>query len=324
MGTTHARGYVSRMPLGGYGLLAALTACSDSGAAQDDGGAPDADPRLDVAAVELRPPPPGPLGCRAVDVLFMIDNSPSMRPKQERLAAAFPTFVDAMFDRLPRNTDLHVGITTSSFTTMATMEGHADCRTSATPEYIMSRYQTPGMLNNNENGGQGRLFRHEGMVFFTANTSGDREALKRWFTAAAPAVGERSSSVECSSAGVAYVTDPANAGVNQGFIRDLGAVMVIVALTDEPDKSPEGARRYHDLFVRAKEQCGGDRCIVTAGILPPCAMGANEPLYQFLNAFGRPPTIGDIEGTSMDYTRVVGDALARTVSELCSNIPAPP
>ncbi len=306
-------------------LFGLLGHCSDSGEVDPmDASVVDVDRRLDVTPVEIRPPGPGPLGCRSVDVLFLIDNSASMRPKQERLAQAFPTFIDAMFDRLPRGTDLHVGITTTSFTTMATMEGHQDCRTLATPAYVLSRYQRPDMAANNENGGQGRLFRHQGVSYFTANTSGDREAIKRWFTTAALAVGEQSSSVECSAAGIGYVAHPANATANANFIRDLGSVLVVVALTDEPDKSPETTAVYHDMFVRAKQQCGGDRCIVTAGIIPPCSVGVNDPLYAFLRSFGRMPGVGDIEGTSAEYTRVVGDTLVRTVNELCSTIPTPP
>src|SRR5690606_32219074 len=53
--------------------------------------------------------------CTAVDILFVIDNSPSMGPYQEQLAFAFPTFVDAMWSHLQPGTDLHVGITTTSF-----------------------------------------------------------------------------------------------------------------------------------------------------------------------------------------------------------------
>src|SRR4051812_9580056 len=45
--------------------------------------------------------PPAPVGCEAVDILFVIDNSPSMAPYQEALATAFPGFIDEMWNVLP-------------------------------------------------------------------------------------------------------------------------------------------------------------------------------------------------------------------------------
>ncbi len=306
------------------GAFAFGTACGPAGSNSMDGGW-DAPPPRDVRPIEVTPPPPGPLGCRGVDILFLVDNSPSMRPKQQRLAEAFPRFVDAMFQQLPQGTDLHVGITTTSFYVGDTGEGFQACRTTATPDYIQSRYMTPLMMNTGENGGQGRLFRYDNRNFFSTNTTtGDRDALRQWFTAAATGVGEESSSVECSSAGIGYAAHASNASTNAGFIRDQGSVLVIIALTDEPDKSPEAASVYHDLIVESKRGCGGDRCVITAGIVPPCMREVNDPLWRFLNSFGREPTYGDIEGTSEQYTQVVGDALARLIRDTCASIPPPP
>src|SRR5438105_581212 len=83
--------------------------------------------------------PGGPGMCSAVDMLFLIDNSSSMIPKQQKLAAAIPSFIDAMFEKLPHGTDLHVGITTTDFDlpNVASMEGFANCHTGATPAYIL-------------------------------------------------------------------------------------------------------------------------------------------------------------------------------------------
>ena len=38
--------------------------------------------------------------CTAVDLLFVIDNSPSMLEYQQQLNTAFPSFVDAIYDTL--------------------------------------------------------------------------------------------------------------------------------------------------------------------------------------------------------------------------------
>jgi len=262
-------------------------------------------------------------GCRYVDVLFLIDNSPSMLTKQQKLAAAFPSFVDAIYDRLPAGTDVHVGITTTSFYRGSTSEGTQNCMSTATPEYIASRYIKPQDGNDGENGGQGRLYQFDGLSYFSANTASDRQPLKNWFTSAAMDIGEHSSAVEFPTAGIAYTAHPANVGTNQGFFRDRGAVLAVVALTDEPDKSMEPLATYHDMLAAAKTQCGGDACIVTAGIIPDCLMPSNNILWQFLNDFGEPTLWTSIEGTAQQYTDVVGDALARVVSTTCMSIPTP-
>jgi hypothetical protein len=263
------------------------------------------------------------MGCRYVDILFLIDNSPSMSPKQQKLATAFPAFVDAIYDRLPAGTDVHVGITTTSFYLGSTSEGTSNCMSTATPDYILSRYIKPQDGDDGENGGQGRLYRFQGMSYFATNTANDRQALKTWFTSAATAVGEGSSAVEFPTAGIAYTAHAANASTNQGFFRDRGAVLAVVALTDEPDKSMEPLSSYHDLLASVKSQCGGDACIVTAGILPDCLMTSNNILWQFLNDFGEPTLWTSIDGTAAQYAAVVGDALARVVSTTCMTIPPP-
>jgi hypothetical protein len=162
------------------------------------------------------------------------------------------------------------------------------------------------------------------MPFYDANTGGSRDGLKAWFSAAAVAVGESSSSVEFPSAGLAYAFSPANANANHGFVRDRGAVLVLIALTDEPDKSFEALQGYHDMVASSKQGCGGNLCIVTAGIIPSCLPDAHDPLWNFLSAFGSAPTWTDIDGTAMDYTNVVGGALAQAVRNTCDLVPAAP
>ena len=50
-----------------------------------------------------------------------------MGPYQEALSAAFPMFVDEMFAALPVGTDLHVGITTTSFFDGNCSESTSNC-----------------------------------------------------------------------------------------------------------------------------------------------------------------------------------------------------
>ncbi len=59
------------------------------------------------------------LGCEAMDVLFVIDDSASMTPEQDELIAAFPMFMEVLEDykndsEMPL--DYHVGVTTVGVT----------------------------------------------------------------------------------------------------------------------------------------------------------------------------------------------------------------
>ncbi|MGE0549433.1 MAG: hypothetical protein AB7O24_13405 [Kofleriaceae bacterium] len=258
--------------------------------------------------------------CEYVDILFVIDNSPSMGPYQEALAKQFPAFVDAIYDSLPTDVDLHVGITTTSFFSGSCSESTNNCASAQTPMEINAHYVKPTEGTTGVNGEQGRLYEYDGKSYFATNTSDpDRAPLKQWFSAAAVEAGESGCSYEMASAAAGYAVHPSNAATNAGFIRDINGVLVVIFLSDEPDKSPEGVSAYHDMLVAAKQQCGGDACILAAGIINPCTMDNNDTIWQTLNAFGEAPIWGDIDDTT-SYDTVVGDALAQVVNQTCESI----
>lgn len=267
-------------------------------------------------------------GCQFVDILFLVDNSASMLSKQQKLAAAWPQFVDAMFTALPAGVDLHVGLTTTSFFVGSTSEGTCNCASCNSDADITAHFVKPGDQNDGENGGQGRLFVYQGKSFYSANTSSasDKQGLSTWFSSAATAVGQVSSSYEFPSAGVAYVTDPANAAANKDFLRDEGAVLLLVFLTDEPDKSyvVDTPKHYHDMIAGAKTKCGGDKCIITAGVINPCVPSSNQFLWQLMTSFGnQQPAWADINAAASAYSMVVGTSLAQVVQKTCENISPP-
>jgi hypothetical protein len=261
-------------------------------------------------------------GCKGVDLLFVIDNSPSMSPYQEGLSAAFPGFIDAAFAALPTGIEVHVGITTTSFYSANCSESVINCVSQASPETIQAHYTTPQTGNNGINGSQGRLFIHQGKAFDTAITGEDPTALKNWFGSAATAAGETGCSFEMPAAGAAYVAHEANASTNAGFLRDEGAVLVVFILSDEPDKSPEGTAYYGDLLRSAKSTCGGDACILAAGLVDYCVSTGQNELKNFLDSFGEPALLGDI-GAPGQYSSLVGNVLATAVDENCDEIAAP-
>ncbi len=271
-------------------------------------------------------------GCGAVDVLFVIDNSKSMGQYQMALADAFPKFVDAMIANLPQKVDLHVGITTTDF--FCTMPGdsccpdacpigNTQCQIGSTPEeldQLSMFYVPPTQMDNMTNGAQGRLFVHEGMAYFQTNTSADPAPLKAWFTGAAIAAGEQGSSLEMPVAAAAYTASPANAAANAGFLRDKDSVLLVFFLTNDPDASLEPLQTYKDMLLASKTACGGDACILTAGLIKSCVPAENQKLWQFMKGFGEEPIWGDIEDKA-GYVDVVGEALAATLGDACINIP---
>jgi hypothetical protein len=310
--------------------------------------------------------PDGETGCTMVDILFVIDNSTSMRSYQEALAAVAPSFADAIFASLPEETNLHVGVTTSSFFggSGGTSPGEGNC----SPYYegagmtgrddLYDFYWTPDGHPYDENGGQGRLREHGGKSFFEIDTDADPTPMHEWLVGNIRAVGESGSVWEMVAAGAAYPFHPANAGANDGFLRDAGSVLVIFALTDEVGNSPEDVSVYHDMIVAAKSQCGGDDCIVTGGVMQPCMANApDNRLYPLLASFGKEPIVADIgpelddcfddcdkgdithcnlvnppvtceelyegKGTAQ-YSEALGDALAQVIAQVCDEIPPPP
>ncbi|HET6584002.1 MAG TPA: hypothetical protein VFG69_11150 [Nannocystaceae bacterium] len=284
----------------------------------DSSGGTGNTPKLDVGG------PAGTTGeqefCNFVDLLFVIDNSLSMNEYQTQLALAWPTFVDEMWENLPPGTDLHVGMTTTSFYTGSCSEFEFNCETTASSSQIEDHYVTPDEGNTGTNGEQGRLFEWDGRTYFEAIVGDDAGELKTWFSQAAVAAGEDGCSYEMSSAAAGYAVHPANAAANAGFLRDEGAVLVIVVLTDEPDKSPEGAMTYYDMVLAAKEQCGGDQCVVITGLVDECIEGVDNQLWQFLNLFGNFQVQGSIE-EPLAYAEVVGTALAQVIGQTCETIP---
>lgn len=282
---------------------------SGAGSAAGDDG-----PRLDLGGSEMRE------GCNYVDLLFVIDNSGSMCDAQVGLAAVLPELVDAIFDALPADTDIHVGLTTTTFGTGGSHQ-LTMCHAAEGPATIEAQYVVDELVPGN--GFQGRLYEWDGRPYFAGNTSSDadRSALAAWFPAAAESIGCEGGAFEFPSAAAAYALDPSNDATNAGFVRDAGGVLGIFVLTNEVDQSIEPVASYADTIRAAKAGCGGDDCIVTAGLLPPnCVPSANPVIWQFLNAFGKAPQWGDI-GDFDGYAAVVSSALAEVIVETCDEIP---
>ncbi|MEJ7729104.1 MAG: hypothetical protein WKG00_07810 [Polyangiaceae bacterium] len=100
-------------------------------------------------------------------------------------------------------------------------------------------------------------------------------------------------------------------------------MLLVIFLTDEPDKSQDPPAAYHDMLAGVKSGCGGDECIIAAGLIDPCVQQNNQTVWQVMSSFGEPPIWGDIEGEAAEYQQVVGDALAQVVKKTCDEIAVP-
>ncbi|MCX4239385.1 hypothetical protein [Paraliomyxa miuraensis] len=271
---------------------------------------------------KLDTPPPMLGGCQYIDFLFVIDNSESMQTFQMALTEQFPDFVTAMYDALPPNIDVHVGLTTTDFDDGCdAQEATMNCQSTATLPEVQAHYLRPDETNDGGNGTQGRLFEFGGRTYFETNSNDDPGQLSTWFSQAAVAAGEDGCSFEMPVAATGFFAHPANATANEGFLRDANALLVIFYLTDEPDKSVESKDLYAQMVRDAKAECGGDACIFVSGLVPPCIVDVNQKLWQFMNLFDEDePIWGDIELTG-GYANVFGDALAGAIAEACANVP---
>lgn len=270
--------------------------------------------------------PPVQSGCIALDMLFVVDNSASMGIYQDELANAFPTFIDSLWDVLPDDVDVHVGITTTDFAGGCdTPEATLDCQSTAAVDQIVQHYIKPNdSIGNGTQGSQGRLFPYDNKLFFEAVTPDDNTALKTWFGDAARAAGEDGCTFEMPVAAAGWAANPVNTGstgTNNGFFRDEGALLFIFFLTDEPDKSPEYNVHVQSL-IDLKSNCGGEQCIFMSGLIPSCAYDINQKLWQYMNEWNPSEEApwADIVETNM-YPELVGSLLADTLADVCMQIP---
>ncbi len=253
----------------------------------------------------------------------------------------FPSFIDVMMARLPPDVELHVGVTTASF---GYSRSHSDGGGGNTCGFTVSAFPPPPPTPQElytpptttmvpGNGTQGRLWEYGGKAFFLANTSdADPTPLKDWFTGVTnevvnAAVNRTYSDAELASAAAAWAFHPLSQA--PGFVRDQGTVTVIF-LTGDADHSyyVEDAKFLHDTVTAAKSGCGGDKCIIGAGMLNrDCVDPANAADYasfDFLRSFGEEPIWGEAFTEDPDeWRRVLGDALAQFVADTCATIPPP-
>jgi hypothetical protein len=232
-------------------------------------------------------------GCKAVDFLFVIDNSGSMSDEQDNLTESFPGFFSAIAASLEQVSTYHVGVVTTDDYTFNVPEcssigglvvrtgGQSSFSADCGPYAAGENYMTVADHLPSK-------FKCAGKVGVSG--SGEERPLLAMSNAIS---GELTEDGEC----------------NDGFIRDQ-ALLVVVLITDEQDQSPDSAGEYFGTIVETK---GGHPENVAVVALTP---DHSDELVKFTQLFGMNAFRGDIAAD--DYGPLLVQAID-TISYACEN-----
>jgi hypothetical protein len=243
---------------------------------------------------------PDRIDCDRADLLFVVDDSPSMQIHQRDLVENFPAFLDGVDRIAAQGTDLHVGVTTTD-----AYYGNPE----ACQVFGALVTQTVGINSSDATCGPYA----EGANYMTS-----ADPLAEAFACAAK-VGTLGDEREQPLAAVLAALDPTSpaAPCNAGFLRD-DAILVVVLLTDERDQSPNSPERLA-LDLRTLKG-GNDDAIAVVSLIDdgtPCSSGAetcyDTRLFKFTRSFSH-GFLGSIDG---DYAEHF-DRAVDVVADVCA------
>ncbi len=305
------------------GVAAVLAGCGPSvnggGAGAGDADAnpsgPDARPGPDEFA-DAAPREP----CSAVDILFVVDDSGSMRHERDNLRANFPGFIaelDAFRNSDGDSLDYRVAVTTT------------------TPDYdYIDRRPILGDVPVSVDGANGELLRNCG-------------APRPWLERGDAAMADTFACLADVPAALGVLEMPLHAvelafgarvddGTNAGFLRD-DALLVLVLVTDEDDQSvwmtatnwpvfggpgaPSPVSDFYDMLVNLKG--GNPENLVGVAISGPSGGGGETDaprVHAFLDLMAPNSYWTDISGS--DYSTPLQEAL-EVIEGSCENFIPP-
>jgi hypothetical protein len=262
-------------------------------------------------------------GCRAVDFLFVIDNSGSMYTMQQNLVDNFPTFIDGIQSTLTDVDSFHVGVVTS--------DAYAP-NANGCDELGGLVVETGGSQSSADTCGPYA----EGNNFMT-----EADDLASSFACAAQ-VGTSGNNYELTMEAMERAIDGSLAGPNQcnfGFVRD-NALLVVVIITDEADgpDDPDGISNpggtssgdpmsWYQTVVAAKADRPENAAILSlvnyegsAECAPYGDTDDGKNIVEFTQMFGENGFVGGI--CEADYGPIFTQAVG-VVETACENFVPP-
>lgn len=289
------------------------TTGTTAGTTDDDGSsAPDptgdGGPKFDIGKTPDAGPPPEPKACLKVDLLFVVDNSSSMKDEQDNLVASFPGFVQEIQQQLVDAESLHIGVV-------------------STDKYEGNENPCDGVLGGlvTQTDGSNSSNQYCGPFVSGKRYMTEQDDLATRFACAAQ-VGTSGDSNEkpLQAALRALGPDLAQPGqCNEGFVRE-DALLVLVVITDEEEDGSSGDPP--DWFNELVALKGGiETNIVTLALIgpeiPECASAA-EIAHRIID-FAEMFTYGSIgQICAASFQPFFHDAIA-VIDQACENFVPP-
>jgi hypothetical protein len=289
-------------------------AMTSAGASSDDGaGAEAGSGGSPGSKFDLGPTPDAgevmqPEACVKVDLLFVIDNSSSMKDEQDNLVASFPGFVESMQQQLAGADSYHVGVV-------------------STDKYDYNEDPCHGILGGlvTRTGGSNSSKQLCGPYASGARYMSEADDLGPRFACAAQVGTAGDSDERPLDAGLRALGPDLNArgACNDGFLRK-DALLVLVIITDEEEEGSGGQPQdWFDGLVALKD--GVESNVVVLSLIgpedPSCAMAAEvgHRIIEFTEKF----TYGSIgQICAATYNLFFSEAIA-VISEACENYTPP-
>jgi hypothetical protein len=275
-------------------------------------------------------------GCRAVDFLFVIDNSVSMEGEQAALVEAFPGFIDTIQTTLPEGSDYHVMVVDT--------DEWGRCNTANPWEGIDPDSDTCNAYINQTVFEECDRTLGAGVVnpagAFASNMICPLQGGHRYMDATEPDLADAFSCVaQVGTAGhsserpmdalLAALEPGINAagGCNEGYLRD-DALLVVTFMSDDPNyEDALGPQEWYDAIVQAK--LGDPAAIVMLGLTPAwegcqdaSAMPKGAHWAELMAMFGERGLHGNVCSTAQEYIDFFQMAVS-TIDQACNEYVPP-
>lgn len=281
------------------------------------GGTTADEPKLDIGMPDFGGDETGSeLGCRFIDVLFVVDISASMSEEKDNLNANFPAFVTVLDEYVADHAaeGYRLGVTNSSI--VLNNEGE-------------SSFGLDGALFGGDN-----LLTPDCDLGGNLWIDGPGAGVADTFACLAPL--PKSGCNNCTDIGKErpldaiemFVEKSAMGGVNEGFYRGQDALFVVILLTDEDDDANNTTTNPAATIAALSGFTGGDSRFVVVTIAGP----ANDSCDSAFGSAAPAPTLHAFTG--MAVNGLIGDIcegdLAQSLAEAlmliqssCDSLPPP-